>query len=173
MHRTGHLGVALFFAAIPTSLLLAVEEVMTAILLTSCIIASCRLPDQAEWAVPGIPHRKVTHNVFFLGAVVTLAVVFAGVAHSVVNPVIQFPIHVYLALPAGVTFGILSHFLADALTMASGKYAVRPFWPVSTWPLRFGITKSKSWIANFGLFAGGAIMYGSCLWIGLQALLAL
>jgi len=64
-----------------------------------------------------------------------------------------------IALLVGTTvfLGITSHLLADALTVGRGDHAVRPFRPVSSAPLRFGLLRadSKGWNAAF--LIGGII----------------
>lgn len=169
MYRTGHLGVALLFAAIPTSVFLVIGAPVAALGFSASTIATCRLPDQAEWAVPGIPHRTVTHNVFFIVAVTAVAAGGAVGLQSVFQEIVSFPVVVYVVIPLGAMVGLVSHLAADALTVASGKYAVRPLWPVSKWSLRVGLTKSGSTIANYGLLAAGGLLYAAALWIGLQA----
>lgn len=131
MHRVGHLGVALAFAAAPVSILLAIKEPEAAFIFSLLTVGMCRIPDQAEWIVPGIPHRMVIHNFVFLFAADLVVIAVTLRIYSAVDPIVSLRVQLYVAAPVGATAGILSHFTADALTKASGKYAVRPFWPFS------------------------------------------
>jgi inner membrane protein len=62
-------------------------------------------------------------------------------------------------LLAGTTvfLGIISHLLADALTVGRGDHAVRPFRPVSPLPLRFGLFRADSRGWNAGFLVGGVV----------------
>ena len=52
--------------------------------------------------------------------------------------------------------GLVSHLLADALTVGRGRFAVQPFWPISDRNLRLGVTKADSLVWNYGLLCLGS-----------------
>jgi len=167
MHRLGHLGMGLLFAAVPTSVLLAMGFPFAGLPFAAATIGTSRLPDQAE-AIPGIGHRTVTHTVVFalvVALISALGVMSLYVVGSDVLPVSQLA---YVSIPVGAMLGVVSHLAADALTVGRGKFAIKPFWPVSERRLRVGVVKSGDTFANVGLLVTGGLMFAACLYLGTQ-----
>jgi inner membrane protein len=167
MHRFGHLGVGLLFAAFPTAVLFGAGFPFAGIGLAAFCISTCRLPDEAE-SIPGIGHRTITHTVLFtlgVGVVASLGVTGLFVATRDVLPIDRI---VYVSVPIGAMLGVVSHLAADALTVGRGNFAIKPFWPVSKRTVRLGLVKSGNTVANVGLLIGGGITFAVCLYLGLR-----
>ena len=150
MHRDGHRGIALLLMLPLTGLFGIVGFAMTVV-----AVAVCRLPDldhDHEW----LPHRGPTHTVWFALGIGALAC--AGLYVGLLAAPVDLPAWP-IALLAGTTvfFGIISHLLADALTVGRGDHAVRPFRPVSPLPLRFGLFRADSRSWNAGFLVGGIV----------------
>ncbi len=150
MHRDGHRGIALLLMLPVTGLFGIIGFAMT---ITA--VAVCRLPDLDQghnW----LSHRGSTHTVWFALAVGTVAC--AGLYVGLLAAPVALPAWP-IALLAGTTvfLGIISHLLADSLTVGRGDHAIRPFRPVSPLPLRFGLFRadSKGW--NTGFLVGGIV----------------
>lgn len=150
MYKNGHRGVALLLMVPLTGLFGIVGFAMTML-----AVAVCRLPD-LDHEYTWLPHRGMTHTVWFALAVgaVTSAGLY-GVLFALPIDIPTWP----LALLGGTTvfLGIISHLLADALTVGRGTHAIRPFHPVSTTPFRFGLCRSNSRIWNSVFLVGGAV----------------
>lgn len=148
MYKDGHRGVALLLMVPLTGLFGIVGFGMTIL-----AVAVCRLPD-LDHDYGWLPHRGLTHTVWF--AVGAGAVTTAGLYVGLIGLPIEIPAWP-LALLAGtnVFLGIVSHLIADALTVGRGDHAIRPFQPLSPEQLRFGLVRSNSRIWNGALLVGG------------------
>jgi inner membrane protein len=64
-----------------------------------------------------------------------------------------------LAVLLGATafLGLISHLFADALTVGRDAHAIRPFHPLSPYPLRFGLVRADSLLANSILLISGVL----------------
>jgi len=154
MHKDGHHGIALLLMLPLTGLFGIVGFSMSMI-----AVAVCRLPDldhDYDW----LPHRGPTHTVWF--ALGVGAVTCTGLYVGLLAAPISFPAWP-LALLAGTTvfLGVISHLLADALTVGRGDHAVRPFYPITSASLRFGLFRSNSKVWNSTLLFGGVL--GQCI----------
>jgi len=148
MYKDGHRGVALLLMVPLTGLFGIVGFGMTIL-----AVAVCRLPD-LDHDYSWLPHRGLTHTIWF--AVGTGAVTTTGLYIGLIGLPIEIPAWP-LALLAGTTvfLGIVSHLIADALTVGRGDRAIRPFQPLSPEQLRFGLVRSNSRIWNVALLVGG------------------
>jgi inner membrane protein len=63
-------------------------------------------------------------------------------------------------LGATVFLGLISHLFADALTVGRDTHAIRPFYPMSPHPFRFGLVRADSQFANALLLIGGMLFQG-------------
>jgi len=150
MHKDGHRGIALLLMAPLTGLFGIIGVTMTV-----GAVAVCRLPDldhDYDW----LPHRGPTHTVWFALGVggATCSGLYVGLLASPIGRV-AWPI----AILAGTTvfLGITSHLLADALTVGRGDHAIRPFRPVASAPLRFGLFRADSKCWNAAFLIGGIV----------------
>ena len=148
MYKDGHRGVALLLMVPLTGLFGIIGFGMTIL-----AVVVCRLPD-LDHDYGWLPHRGLTHTIWF--AVGAGAVTTAGLYLGFIGLPIEIPAWP-LALLAGTTvfLGIVSHLIADALTVGRGDHAIRPFQPLSSEQLIFGLVRSNSRIWNVALLVGG------------------
>ena len=162
MDRRGHYGLALLLSApFVAALGLTSTSVATGIPFGVLAVGSSMLPD-LDLHLPGVRHRGPTHTVVF-GVITSGVVGIVGLGVTSVFfdlTVIGFASAFAYACSASLV-GILSHLLGDALTVGSGRYSVRPWWPYSDRPLRFGVTRSGSFLWNNGLLGLGIALYVS------------
>ncbi len=160
MYKNGHRGVALLLMAPLTATLGLVGLGMSLL-----AVAVCRLPDldhDYDW----LAHRGPTHTLWF--ALGVAALVAAGGYLGVSALPVDVPARpVALLVAATVFLGLVSHLFADALTVGRGDHAIRPFSPLSTQPMRFGLVRANSRRANGFLLVGGILSQGLAL--GLSA----
>ncbi|MFT4920880.1 MAG: inner membrane protein [Haloarculaceae archaeon] len=164
MYRTGHLGAALCCGAPGILAFQALTEPLLAGIWLSGLVATASLPD-IDQRLP-IPHRGPTHSLLFAVVVSSIvagatAVLVETVATSTLTTlfdgVLELDRPLVLAGVAGgsALVGILSHLLADAITVGRGAFAIKPLWPVRARTLRFGLTTADSTRWNYGLFVVG------------------
>lgn len=189
MHREGHYGVTLLLATpllFLTSLNVALAGAGIMLLVTTFPDKDHRLQSWAEDStilrlLPGggrvqsaFRHRGVMHT-FLVGALFGFGV---GVAVSVplkvasvgdLNPELlgglgasPNMIGVFVALM--IIYAWIGHIYADALTVGSGKYGVKPYWPFSRKQVRFGYFKAANKWANGGFLLGGLVAFGAALY---------
>lgn len=178
MHRRGHLGITLLFAA-P---IIVLFPPTVAILLLVPLFFFASIPDKDqkfEW-VPGISHRGITHTLLFgfICAGVTATIVMAS--HDIVWRIITNILPSSIKEPnwlgmaslasAGAFAGIVSHILGDIITVGSRRYGViiTPYWPLTKRAVRLGwcYADDKKW--NWGLFLLGTAASGIAILIRLQ-----
>ena len=150
MYKNGHRGVALLLMAPLTAIFGPIGLFMSTV-----AVAVCRLPD-IDHDYSWLPHRGPIHTIWFATGVGALIIAggYAGLSMLPLDlPV--FPLAVLLG--ATVFLGIISHLFADALTVGRNSHAIRPFNPLSSLPLRFGLVRADSRIANSILLIGGVL----------------
>jgi membrane-bound metal-dependent hydrolase YbcI (DUF457 family) len=174
MHRRGHVGVAMLAYAPVGFALLSERQLGLALLGLLGVLAVEPLPDNDMW-IPGLRHRGTSHSLFAailvggvlgtLGWVVgdQLGAFLAGLGPSAVGPFAgvfeivgeQLRGLDERALSRGAfalgVFGILTHLLADAITVSG----IRPLLPLSRWRLSFSKLRADNSLANNALFAIG------------------
>lgn len=160
MNKRGHEGMALLMLAPLTGMFGAIG-----VLISAGAFATCRLPD-LDNRIDGISHRGWTHTVWFgilVAALVGLLVLISTV------PIFGMPAWVIAVLVALAAYlGIISHLVADALTVGSERHAIRPFYPLSRQPFRFGVVHSNSRLWNVILLGTGMVaqLIGLVTWYG-------
>lgn len=180
MHRSGHLGITLIFAA-PVILALGLPLGVT---VAGVMIIFTGIPDKDQKLdiLPGINHRGITHTLLF--AVLCGAVMLYGTSYiterfwadlvgvlsaDLVPPQEQFAVLVGI----GAALGITSHILGDVITVGSKRHGVvvTPYWPISSRIVRFGwcYANNKKW--NFGFLTLGILLSGGALLFRIQPLL--
>lgn len=162
MYERGHQGMALMLLAPLTGGFGGVGLLMSGI-----AVATCRLPDldtRSDW----LSHRGLTHTIWFGGLVAVLLVALVTIPAVIVLGERAWIIGGVIGLAAYL--GVVSHLLADALTVGAGEYAIRPFAPLSRQPFRLGLVRSNSRLWNGLLFGGGLLaqLLGLAVWYGLR-----
>jgi inner membrane protein len=162
MDRHGHYGLALLLSAPIVAVIgLTTTSVATGIPFGAVAVGTSMLPD-IDLHIPGVRHRGPTHTV---GFGIVASVVVGIIALGVVTVFYDLASLEYLSAFAyafsASLVGIASHLLGDALTIGSGRYGVRPWWPFSNRVLRFGVTRSNSFVWNNGLLGVGIAVYVS------------
>lgn len=144
MHRSGHIGLALVFTA-PFSLIAGMTGARAWMLLIYAPALILALAPDNDVHMPLVKHRGITHTLIFGVPLALLVGTGFGVlaAANSDSPALG----IGLGVMAGLA-GFASHLVADALTVASGKYGLNPLWPFSNWEFRIGVTKSDSLIWN-------------------------
>lgn len=164
MYRTGHLGAALCCGAPGVLAFQALDEPLLTAIWLGGLVATASLPD-IDQRLP-IPHRGPTHSLLFA---IVVSIIVAGatgvlaqaVATSTLATLFEGPLALdrplVLAGVAGASalVGVLSHLLADAITVGRGAFAIQPLWPIRARTFRFGLTRAASTRWNYGLFALG------------------
>lgn len=155
---TGHLGMALLFAA-PAW---AVWGRRGALGFTAFALVTAMLPDTdlALRHVLPITHHGVTHTVLF---VVLLSVLTGAVAARYLTDWFNANRRirsteitsetVFVFATAGLTVGGISHLFADLLSAPDIAAPLSPFWPVYSEPVIIDVIYYDSPVWNFGLFA--------------------
>jgi membrane-bound metal-dependent hydrolase YbcI (DUF457 family) len=174
MHRRGHVGVAMLAYAPVGFALLSERQLGLAVVALLGVLAVEPLPDNDMW-IPGLSHRGTSHSLFAailvggafgtLGWVIgdQLGAFLASLGPSSVGPfagVFEIVGEQLRGLNeralsrAGFAlgvFGILTHLLADAITVSG----IRPLLPLSGWRLSFSTLRADNSLANNALFAIG------------------
>lgn len=159
MHRRGHYGMALLLSApVAAGLAFGMGNAALGIPFTVLAVSTSMIPD-IDQNLPLIRHRSVTHTIVF-GVIVSL---IGGLAVLLaVSVFLELTVEAFIVVFAYTFFailaGLVSHLLADALTVGRGQYAIQPFWPLSYRELRFGLTRSDSLVWNNGLLLLGLLI---------------
>lgn len=162
MDRRGHYGLALLLSApFVAALGLTSTSVATGIPFGVLAVGTSMLPD-IDLHLPGIRHRGPTHTILFgVVASVVVGIIALGVVTAFYDPAAVGYLSAFAYAFLASLVGIVSHLLGDALTIGSGRYGVRPWWPFSNRVLRFGVTRSNSFVWNNGLLGLGIAVYVS------------
>ncbi|WP_435180982.1 metal-dependent hydrolase [Halorussus sp. AFM4] len=170
MHKDGHTGAALLLTAPLSYWLITYAGLPWGALLLVVASGVASLPD-IDQKTPFLDHRGFTHTIWFCLAVSIIAgagayLVFlqgatlgSSLGIDSVRATSQ-AVPVSLVVFAGALLSLLSHLLADAITVGNGKMAVRPFWPMNYKKLRFGLVKSDSSLNAVLIAAGGLAQVG-------------
>jgi inner membrane protein len=121
-------------------------------------VAVCRLPD-IDHDYSWLPHRGPTHTIWFATGVAAL-IIAGGYAGLSMLPIGLPVLPLVVLLGATVFLGLISHLFADALTVGRDTHAIRPFYPMSPHPFRFGLVRADSQFANALLLIGGMLSQG-------------
>lgn len=157
--------------------------IFPALLVIGIALSTSSLPD-IDQRIAMISHRGSTHTVWFAIAIASIASFVVGgfltyfVDYPLLNQIFSGPLRsqgsVGLPLLGTVLafltafISVCSHLAADGLTVGKGNHLIKPFWPISSWPLYFGITRFDSILWNYGLFLGGVATQGLCIAFILQ-----
>lgn len=189
MHREGHYGVTLLLAA-P---LILFTNVSLALIGTGIMLLVTTFPDKDHrlqtWAenslllriLPGggriksaCRHRGVMHTFLVAGIGGFIAGVSVGFPIYLVHPdplniglfteVYATPVLISVYIMLMVTYAWVGHIIADALTVGSGRFGVKPYWPVSRKQLRFGYFKAANKWANGGFLLAGLMAFGGAMY---------
>jgi inner membrane protein len=182
MYRRGHHGVALLVYAPIAYVLLDGNRLILAAVGAALMFSLATLPD-IDQRIRFVKHRGATHTVLFalvVGVVlaglgwlvgnvtVGLADQFVAVASSSTDgahtggSIVTLLSERFSATQLALfgffigTMAVLSHLLADLLTIAS----FAPFWPLSSWSYSLGITRAANTTSNWLLFVGGICAIG-------------
>ena len=172
MYRTGHLGVALVFAAVTVG----IAPTPTGFVIALLIVATERIPDY-DLRTDLLSHRGFSHTVWFA---LLVAAIFGAIAAVVafvgdiylagfqraefvidLRAVYPDPWYLFSIVAGGTVLGIVSHLVADFLTVGEGEYGVQPLWPV--WPnyeVPIQLCRADSYVANLLLLTWGVVTSG-------------
>lgn len=157
MRRYGHWGVTLIIA-VPFIVILPVQYSM---IFVGMMIATTLLPNK-EIAVSFLNRRGGMHTIW--AAVLTAAVFTSGVGFLLSLVVLGFeelqapiprflqPWRIAFLFGAGAFTGVISHLIGDTLIGGDSKPSIRPFWPITRTPIRFGLADPRNPFVNDGLF---------------------
>lgn len=189
MHREGHYGATLLLAT-PLVFLLSID---VALIGAGIMLLITPIPDKdhrlQSWAensfllriLPGgdriksaCRHRGFSHT--FLAAILVglAAGVVVGLPLHLLNPgelnvglvgqTTAEPGMIGAFISLMVAYGWIGHIYADALTVGSGRFGVKPYWPFSTKQVRFGYFKAANRWANGGFLLGGLMAFGGAVY---------
>ncbi len=161
---TGHLGMALLFAA-PAWIIWGRR---TALGFTAFALVTAMLPD-TDLVLQGflpISHHGVTHTVLF----VVLVSVLAGVVaarwlttrfndHRWIRSTNIAAQTVFVFATAGLIVGGISHLFADVLSAPDIAAPLEPLWPFYREPIIVDVIYYDSPIWNFGLIAAAITLH--------------
>jgi inner membrane protein len=169
MYRSGHLGVSLVFAAVTVG----IAPTPTGFVIALLIVATERIPDY-DLRTDLLSHRGFSHTVWFALLVAAIFGAMAAVVAAVgdiylagfqraefitdLRAVYPTPRYLFAVVAGGTVLGIVSHLVADFLTVGEGEYGVQPLWPV--WPnyeVPIQLCRADSYVANLLLLALGVI----------------
>lgn len=147
MYQLGHYGISLLLYA-PVALALRAAGLEGLLLPAAALLVGLStLPDADEFT-DRLPHRGVTHTVWFallVGGVVAMGATVAWALAGVGSPAGA------LALGFVGALAIVGHLAGDIVT----PMGVRPFAPLSDWHHSFDLTPAKNPTANYLLFGAG------------------
>jgi len=169
MYRTGHVVVEVVFAA----LAVGIAPTPTGFVFALLIVATERIPDY-DLRTDLLSHRGFSHTVWFALLVAAIFGAMAAVVAAVgdiylagfqraefvtdLRAVYPEPWYLFGIVAGGTVLGIVSHLVADFLTVGEGEYGVQPLWPV--WPnyeVPIQLCRADSYVANLLLLALGVI----------------
>jgi len=168
MHKNGHTGAALLLTAPLSYWLVTTAGLLWGAFLLVIASGVASLPD-IDQEIPFLDHRGFTHTVWFCLAVsisASIGTYFISVRAATltlgIGPVraMSKALSVSLVVFAGMLLSLLSHLLADALTVGNGMMAIRPLWPMNDKKLRFGLVKSDSSLNTVLIASGGLAQLG-------------
>jgi len=182
MYRSGHIGVALMFAAVTVG----ISPTPIGFALAFLILATERIPD-FDLRTELLSHRGFSHTVWFALGV---AVLFGGVAAVVaiggnaylarfeqvsfvadIRAIYPAPSYLFVTVATGTFVGMASHLVADFLTVGEGKCGVQPLWPVwPTYEVPIQLCRADSYVANFVLLGLGVITAAVVVYIRVPVL---
>lgn len=156
MYKNGHRGVALLLMAPLTAIFGPIGICMSMV-----AVAVCRLPDLDHDYI-WLTHRGPTHTIWFATGVAVLVIAgsYAGLS---MLPIDLPALPIAVLLGATVFLGLISHLFADALTVGRDAHVIRPFYPLSPHPFRFGLVRADSRLANSLFLVGGVLFQGLAL----------
>lgn len=161
MKREGHLGTTLLLGAFAIIGLGLLKGVVASVVM----IVADRLPNQDQYIPESvIRHRRQTHSfIFILVVAVVAASTFAypalvgqqiAIEYDILSTKLIQSTTVWLFIGGSVTISLFGHIATDALTVGGG-YKVKPFWPLSSWTIAFGICSSDDKWWNAALMSSG------------------
>lgn len=166
---TGHLGMALLFAA-PAWMVWGRRGALG---FTGFATVTALLPDSDLYLQHVLPvtHHGVTHTVVFVVIVGVLAGVFAGKwlterlnAHSRIRSTEIAAGTVAVFASAGLVLGGLSHIFADLLSAPDVAAPLKPLWPFYAEPIVVDLIYYDAPLWNFGLIGVAVGVHVLFLW---------
>ena len=179
MHRTGHFGMSLIWAA---GVALAAPPLLAAPL-AFVLVATEPIPDR-DMKISWIDHRGFSHTVwagvlvaFLLGGIVVGAWVLLrqrAVALTVLpQPILEAsptPPVIFAVVATGTFLGYLSHISADMITVGEGYYGVQPFMPFTEWESGIQLCKAASPLWNRFLFSLGSVAVSAAIYLKIEVI---
>lgn len=161
---TGHLGMALLFAA-PAWV---VWDRRGALGFTAFALLTAMLPDADLFLQPVLPvtHHGVTHTLVFVIVISVLAATIAAKwltdwlnANGRIRSTTITNETVFVFATAGLTVGGVSHLFADLLSAPDIAAPLSPFWPFYSEPVIIDVIYYDSPFWNFGLITAGVLLH--------------
>lgn len=167
MHKPGHFGLGLLVASpfVAVGWVIGGPLWMVIYLFTSLLGALS--PDIDQKPIVPCKHHGFTHTVIFglISALFISALVFLfqdPLYQELIRPFTgadALPLSSQLGLSAlaGVAMfaGVASHLFGDALSKATGTLLIRPFYPISSEYIKYGVTTAGNPYYNYGLLTAG------------------
>jgi inner membrane protein len=172
MHRSGHFGVSLIWAAI----LLLLLPPQWSIPVAAVMIGTEFLPD-LDFRVSLLDHRGYSHTVWaglLVGSIfgITAAVFTStiGAELAALVPIIDTinPLRPFAIVATGTLLGFLAHFTGDVITVGQGYYGVQPFAPLSQWESSIQLCRADSTVGNGLLLAAGWVALAGSTYLRLH-----
>lgn len=169
MHSRGHKGIALLLYAPITYALLKTNQPLLAVGGLAVVLLLSMFPDK-DMVIALIKHRGPTHTIWFAG--------FVGATLAGIGMLVQFGLDkiriVAVTVPVTGLFlvGFLSviyHLVGDAMNPSG----IRPYKPVSSRKHAWGVTKSDSFIGNWGFYILGVVANLVAVALALQQLMSM
>lgn len=156
MYRQGHIGISLILY-----LPLAYHLIHSGNLLLTgfgviAMLATTMLPD-IDHQIPMLPHRGVTHSVWFAGGVGYAVYRICTDLLAIIQVATSESAAVFLGTMAG--YGIISHLVADALT----PMGVQPLTPFLSARWTFNLAQSSNALVNKSLLIAGLLLSAGVL----------
>lgn len=164
MHRSGHFGISLIWAAI----LVTILPLQWSLPIAVVMIGTEFLPD-LDLRVSILDHRGYSHTVWagllvgtLLGIGAAAFTATIGVELVALLPTVDTisPLRPFAIVATGTILGFLAHFTGDIITVGQGYYGVQPFAPLSQWESSIQLCRADSTFGNSALLAGGWIALG-------------
>jgi membrane-bound metal-dependent hydrolase YbcI (DUF457 family) len=177
MYRQGHFGLGLLSTSVFALLAAELGAFDWVPLIAFAGISGGLLPDIDNKQIIPCQHHGFTHTLLFA----SIASIFIAIPLSLtyfygtqigatlptkISEMVAQPSRIDILLLGVVLYisafaGMVSHLLGDALSTATGKLVIRPWWPFSKNHIRFAVAKSGNSFYNLAFFITGVISHGA------------